>query len=68
MENEAFKKMTKRYFCCICGEELKEYKPIRLVKQEYGAGRYKQYYPIENYDFCKRCYLVFERWIQKHKK
>ena len=55
----------KIYKCCICHETL-DYKPIRLTKQKYGAGPYKQYYPIENYDFCKRCYFKFQRWLDKH--
>lgn len=60
--------MIKRYFCCICHKELKEEKPIRLIKQIYGAGKYKQYYQTDRYDICKRCYFVFDKWLQKHKK
>ena len=57
----------KIYKCCICHKVLKE-KPIRLVKQKYGAGRYNQYHPIDRYDICKNCYVVFDRWINKHKE
>lgn len=57
--------MRKIYTCCICHEIL-NYKPIRLVKQEYGAGTYNQYANICNYDFCKKCYNKFNSWINKH--
>lgn len=57
--------MRKEYFCCICYEKL-NYKPTRLVKQEYGAGRYNQYYNLHNYDFCKKCYKKFDNWVKKH--
>lgn len=57
----------KTYKCCICNKELKE-KPIRLTKQKYGIGKYKQYAPVENYDFCKECYRTFNNWIIKHKE
>ena len=43
----------KIYKCIICNKVLEE-KPIRLVKQIYGAGRYNQYHPIEHFDFCKK--------------
>lgn len=57
----------KIYKCCICHEVLKE-KPIRLVKQLYGYGNYKQYYPVRYYDFCKKCYARFNGWIKKHEE
>lgn len=56
----------KIYRCCICHEVLEDYKPIRLVKQKYGIGNYKQYYNVDHYDFCKRCYSKFNNWIKKH--
>lgn len=59
--------MKKIYSCCICHKVLED-KPIRLTKKEYGIGKYKQYDPVENYDFCKKCYKVFENWLEKHKK
>lgn len=55
----------KIYKCCICHTVLTEYKPIRLTKKEYG-GRYCQYNPVDNYDFCKKCYAKFNNWIKKH--
>ena len=58
--------MKKIYKCTICHKELKD-KPIRLTKQEYGI-KYNQYSPVENYDFCNRCYKVFNNWIIKHKE
>lgn len=60
--------VPKRYFCCICHEELKEYKPIRLTKALYGVGNNGGHYPVEHYDFCKKHYKVFENWLNKHKK
>lgn len=59
--------MNKRYICCICKKTLRE-KPIRLLKQEYGAGKYNQYSQVDKYDFCERCYETFNRWIEKHKE
>lgn len=57
----------KIYKCCICKKKLKE-KPIRLVKQEYAVGNYNQYGYVDKYDICKRCYSVFDKWIDKHKE
>ena len=59
--------MRKIYRCCICHKRLKE-KPIRLVKQEYGMGNYKQYAQVDKYDICQRCYSVFDKWLEKHKR
>lgn len=59
--------MSKIYECCICHKIL-EIKPIRLVKQIYGAGNYNQYYPVSNYDFCEDCYKKFNNWINKHRR
>lgn len=62
--------MKKEYKCCICGEVLNEYKPIRLVEQHYKdePGYYKQYYHYKNYDFCKKCFNTFRKWINKYKE
>ena len=60
--------MEKVYKCCICHGVLVDTKPIRLVKQIYGAGNYKQYTGVENFDFCIECYKKFENWIKKHKE
>ena len=43
-------------------------KPIRLVKQEYEIGTYKQYSIVDKYDICRSCYRVFDNWINKHKE
>ena len=59
--------MPKKYICCICHKTLNDKKPIRLVKQEYGAGAYNQYSNVDKYDICERCYKVFDNWIKKHK-
>lgn len=58
----------KIYKCCICHEILEEYKPIRLTRQKYGMHHRNQYSPVANYDFCKRCYAKFNRWLKKHKE
>lgn len=58
--------MNKIYKCCICHKIL-DYKPIRLVKQEYGYSRYNQFCYVDKYDFCNRCYKTFNNWIEKHK-
>ena len=58
--------VKKVYKCCICHKTLKD-KPIRLTKQLYGIGRYNQYNPVANYDFCDKCYGKFNAWIRKHK-
>ena len=60
--------MAKIYKCCICHAVLEEDKPIRLVKQLYGLGKYNQYANVHNYDFCKMCYRKFNNWIRKHKE
>lgn len=53
--------------CCIC-HTLLPYKPHRLVYQEYGRGRYKQYDIVSNFDFCDKCFKTFKIWIKKHRK
>lgn len=58
----------KIYECCICHKILTEYKPIRLVRQKYGKGNYKQYANVCNYDFCINCYKRFNSWIMKNKR
>ena len=54
--------MNKKYFCCICHKEIQQ--NIRLVKQIWG----KRFMNVANYDFCNRCYEIFERWLNKHKE
>ena len=59
----------KIYKCCICHQELTEYKPIRLIKQLHDNRKpYGAYHNRTNYDFCKRCYRKFDAWIIKHKE
>lgn len=61
--------MKKIFRCCICHRVLNDYKPTRLVKQVYDNKKpYGSYHNSENYDFCKKCYKVFNRWIEKHKE
>ena len=57
----------KIYKCCICNKTLKD-KPIRLVKQEYDIGTYKQYSNVDKYDICRSCFRVFDNWIRKYKE
>ena len=57
----------KVYKCIICHKEL-DYKPTRLVKQVYGAGRFNQFYPVEFYDFCEECFKRFSGWIKKNRR
>ncbi len=59
----------KVYRCCICHAILEDYKPIRLVKQLHdNKETYGAYHNKANYDFCKRCYAIFNNWIRKHKE
>lgn len=60
--------MTKIYECCICHRILTKSRPIRLVKQLYGKGNYKQYAYDSKYDFCTDCYRKFDAWIYKHSR
>lgn len=60
--------MTKVYVCTICHKILSDYKPHRLVHQEYGAGNYNQYGNKHNFDFCDDCFKIFKKWIAKHKE
>ena len=54
----------KIYKCCKCGKTLED-KPIRLVKEVYGAGKYNMLYRTEHYDFCDKCYQIFDDWLKK---
>lgn len=58
--------MKKIFKCCICHQKIEGYKPIRLVKQKCKIGLYENYKHICNYDFCKKHYAVFEKWIRKY--
>lgn len=59
--------LIKIHKCCICHEKL-DYKPHRLVYQEYREKPYKQYYNKKNYDFCDKCFKVYKSWIIRHKE
>lgn len=58
----------KIYKCCICHTVLDEYKPYRLVMQIWDGPYGGRYMNKHNYDFCKKCYRVFNHWIIKHKE
>ena len=57
---------NKIYKCIRCGKVLTTTKPIRLTKQLYAIGTYKQYSPVDHFDFCTNCYnkieLIFKKW------
>lgn len=59
--------MIKKYTCYICNKEL-NYKPVRFVKQEYGAGNYKQYYQVDRFDLCNKCYEKLKNVVEKARK
>lgn len=61
-------KNKKIYKCVRCGKVLETTKPIRLTKQLYNVGTYKQYSPIEHFDFCKECYIKIENVFKKWRK
>lgn len=58
----------KIYKCCICHKVLTDYKPHRLVHQEYVYKPYAIYRNKHNFDFCHRCFKSFTIWIEKHNK
>ena len=60
--------MTKVYVCTICHKILTDYKPHRLVNQEYGGSGYNQYSNKYTFDFCHDCFKKFKAWIIKHKE
>lgn len=62
--NQAFYPNRKIYKCDKCGKELLKEKPIRLVRQKYGAGTYKQYYQIGRHDLCSKCIAKFDKWLE----
>lgn len=55
---------TKIYKCYRC-KKILDYKPTRITKQIYGAGKYNQYCPVEHYDLCSKCYSIFEEWMER---
>lgn len=57
----------KIYKCVMCQRVLTEYKPIRLTKELYGEGNYKQYYPVKHFDFCKTCYKKLCEFIKENR-
>lgn len=58
----------KVYSCCICHKVFEDTKPIRLVKQKYGASGYHQYSNVASYDFCERCFKPIDKFINKYKE
>lgn len=60
--------INKVYKCCICHKTLENYKPHRLVHQEYEYKGYGLYRNKHNFDFCDNCFKPFRAWIKKHKE
>ena len=60
--------MSKIYKCIKCGKVLERGEPIRLTKKLYGIGRYQQYTPVDNFDFCTACYKKIENTFKKWRK
>lgn len=65
--------IDKVYTCCICHKVL-DYKPHRLVHQEFG-NRYNNgklthhHYIIKhNYDFCDKCFTAYLSWVKKYEE
>lgn len=57
----------KQYKCCICYKVIK--RNNRLVHQIYnGMEIYGKFENENNYDFCDRCFEVFEKWLNKHRE
>ena len=57
----------KIFNCCICGDVISKNK--RLVYQLYDNKKpYGSFHNKKNYDFCNKCFTIFERWIKKHEK
>ena len=51
--------------CCIC-HKLLDKKPQRLVYQCWNKE--KQYFRnVHNYDYCDNCFMIFRKWIRKHR-
>ena len=60
--------LKKIYICEICKKVVDDDFPIRFIQQEYGAGRYKQYYPVDRFDLCKDCYSKIKEFVNSLKK
>lgn len=58
---------VKDYYCYVCEKKL-DYKPTRMVRQEYGISSYKQYYQVEHFDLCERCFKIIRKAVRKMKK
>lgn len=59
--------VKKIYSCCICHKVL-DYKPHRLVHQEWEEKGYGLYKNKNNFDFCDTCFKTFVVWINENKK
>ena len=57
--------LFREYTCLRCKKTFDRNKVIRIQKQEYGAGKYNQFYKTAHYDFCLDCYKLFDNWIKK---
>lgn len=59
--------VKKIYTCCICHRVL-DFRPHRLVHQEWESKGYGLYKNIYNFDFCDECFKIFTTWIDKNSK
>lgn len=57
--------VEKIYRCCICKKIIK--RNHRLIRMDWGLGRFKDFGTVAHYDFCDKHYQVFDKWIKKHK-
>lgn len=60
--------MLRIYKCIRCGVTVDKTKAVRLTKKLYGVGRYQQFTPVDNFDFCPDCYKRIENTFKKWRK
>lgn len=49
-------KFLKEWKCELCNKSTDKFEIIRISKELYGCGRYKQFYKNKSIDLCKDCY------------
>jgi hypothetical protein len=60
--------LNKIYKCFRCGKVIDRYNAVRLTKKLYGVIRYQQFTPVDNFDFCPKCYRIIEKTFEKWRK
>lgn len=59
--------LRKEFKCCICHDTIK--RNNRLVHQKYdNSETYAKFDNYKIYDFCDKCFKIFQLWIYKHNK